>query len=96
MIGVVRPASGFRPVRAGAFGIDRSLAAEGCTEGVFARAVRTNFEIDLSATNAARRREKLAKYLDHGTRVTPQTRRSRRGVQPPPSGRDQVQAVRRQ
>src|SRR6476661_6495740 len=42
----------------------------------------TNFEIDLSAANAARLREKLAKYVDHGTRVTPQrTRRSRRIVQ---------------
>ncbi len=55
----------------------------------------TDFEIDLSAANAARLREKLTKYVDHGTRVTPQpTRRSRRIVQPPPSGRDQVQAVR--
>jgi len=55
----------------------------------------TDFEIDLSAANAARLREKLARYVDHGTRVTPQkTRRSRRIVQPPPSGRDQVQAVR--
>ena len=42
----------------------------------------TNFEIDLSAANAARLREKLAKYVDHGTRVTPQkTRRSRRVVE---------------
>ena len=37
----------------------------------------TNFEIDLSAANATRLREKLATYVDHGTRVTPQkTRRS--------------------
>ena len=55
----------------------------------------TNFEIDLSATNAARLREKLAKYVDHGTRATPQKiRRSQRVVKPPASGRDQVQAVR--
>ena len=41
----------------------------------------TDFEIDLSAANAARLREKLARYVDHGTRVTPQkTRRSRRAV----------------
>ncbi len=54
-----------------------------------------NFEIDLSAANAARLREKLAKYVAHGTRVTPQkTRRSRRVVTSPVSGRDQVQAVR--
>ena len=54
-----------------------------------------NFEIDLSAANAARLREKLAKYVDHATRVTPQkTRRSQRVVKPPVSGRDQVQAVR--
>ena len=55
----------------------------------------TNFEIDLSATNAARLREKLAKYVEHGTKVTPQKiRRSQRVVKPPVSGRDQVQAVR--
>ena len=55
----------------------------------------TDFEIDLSATNAARLRGKLAKYVEHGTRVTPQkTRRSQRVVKPPVSGRDQVQAVR--
>ena len=55
----------------------------------------TNFEIDLSAANAARLRGKLAKYVEHGTRVTPQkTRRSQRVVKPPVSGRDQVQAVR--
>ena len=54
-----------------------------------------NFEIDLSAANAARLRGKLAKYVEHGTRVTPQkTRRSQRVVKPPVSGRDQVQAVR--
>ena len=54
-----------------------------------------DFEIDLSAVNAARLREKLAKYVDHGTRVTPQkTRRSRRVSQPSASGRDQVQAIR--
>jgi len=55
----------------------------------------TNFEIDLSATNAARLREKLAKYVEHGARVAPQkTSRSQRVVKPPVSGRDQVQAVR--
>ena len=54
-----------------------------------------DFEIDLSAANAARLRGKLAKYVEHGTRVTPQkTRRSQRVVKPPVSGRDQVQAVR--
>jgi hypothetical protein len=54
-----------------------------------------DFEIDLSAVNAARLREKLTKYVDHGTRVTPQkTRRSRRVSQPSASGRDQVQAIR--
>src|SRR6478609_7587274 len=55
----------------------------------------TNFEIDLSAANTARLREKLAKYVEHGTRVTPQrTRGLRRIVKPAVSGRDQVQAVR--
>ena len=55
----------------------------------------TNFEMDLSATNAARLRENLARYVERGTRVTPQrARRSQRVVKPPVSGRDQVQAVR--
>jgi len=39
-----------------------------------------NFELDL---NAARLPEKLAKYVDHDTRVTPQrTGQTRRGVKP--------------
>ena len=55
----------------------------------------TNFEIDLSAANAARLREKLAKYVEHGTQATPQRApRSRRIVKPAVSGRDQGQAVR--
>jgi hypothetical protein len=55
----------------------------------------TNFEIDRSATNAAPAVGKLARYVEHGTKVTPQkTRRSQRVVKPPVSGRDQVQAVR--
>jgi hypothetical protein len=54
-----------------------------------------NFEIDLSTANATRLREKLAKYVDNGTRVTPQkTRPARRVAKPAVSGRDQVQAVR--
>jgi hypothetical protein len=48
----------------------------------------TNFEIDLSAANAARLREKLAKITSQ------KTRRSQRVAKPPVSGRDQVQAVR--
>jgi len=54
-----------------------------------------NFEIDLSAANAAKLREKLGRYVEHGTRLTPQkTRQTRRTVKPAVSGRDQVQAVR--
>jgi len=42
-----------------------------------------HFEIDLSAVNAGRLREKLTKYVEHGTRVTPQrTRQTRRTVKP--------------
>lgn len=71
---------------------------DGSTEDVESVEIRldgTNFEIDLSAANAARLREKLARYVENGTRVRPQrTRRTRQIVQPPPSGRDQVQAVR--
>ena len=55
----------------------------------------TTFETDLSAANAARLRESWRSMWTTATRNTPQrTRRSRRIVQPPPSGRDQVQAVR--
>jgi hypothetical protein len=55
----------------------------------------TNFEIDLSAANSARLREKLAKYVDHATRPAPQkSRRAQRVVKPAVSGREQVQAVR--
>jgi hypothetical protein len=55
----------------------------------------SNFEIDLSAANTARLRDKLAKYVDHATRPTPQeTRRAPRIVKPAVSGREQVQAVR--
>lgn len=57
-----------------------------------------NFEIDLSAANAARLRDKLAKYVENGTRIT-QHRPGRRAKPAAPkatvtSGRDQVQAVR--
>ena len=48
----------------------------------------TNFEMDLSATNATRLREKLAKYVEHGTRVTPQRTRRLQRVVKPLSGRD--------
>jgi Lsr2 len=55
-----------------------------------------HFEIDLSAANVARLRDKLTKYLENGTRVTPRkTTQTRRSVKPAAtSGRDQVQAVR--
>lgn len=55
-----------------------------------------NFAIDLSAANAVRLREKLAKYVESATRVTPRrTGRSKRAAKPAvTSGRDQVQAVR--
>ena len=55
----------------------------------------TDFEIDLSAANAARLREKLAKFVDHATRPTQQkSRRAPRVVKPTVSGREQVRAVR--
>jgi len=41
-----------------------------------------NFEIDLSTANATRLREKLAKYVDNGTRVTPRRRRAQPGASP--------------
>jgi hypothetical protein len=50
-----------------------------------------NFGIDLSAANAARR--ELAKYVDHGTRVTPQ-KTGRSPANRPASGPHQVQVIR--
>jgi len=47
-----------------------------------------NFEIDLSAANAARLWETLAQYIEHGTLATPQrTRQTRRIVKPAVCGR---------
>ncbi len=55
----------------------------------------TNYEIDLSATNASRLRERLARYVEHGTRLTPQrTRQAKRSSKPAPAGRDQTHAIR--
>jgi hypothetical protein len=62
---------------------------DGSTEDV------QNVRISLDGTNFEMDRENLARYVERGTRVTPQrTRRSQRVVKPPVSGRDQVQAVR--
>src|SRR5450755_3529262 len=57
----------------------------------------TNYEIDLGGANADRLREKLARYVDAGTRVTPQkTRQAKRAARPVPerTSRDQTQAIR--
>ncbi|HEY5148676.1 MAG TPA: Lsr2 family protein [Mycobacterium sp.] len=57
-----------------------------------------SYEIDLSAANAERLREKLARFVDNGKKVTtrPQGRKATRGrvVIPAPVGREQAQAVR--
>lgn len=55
-----------------------------------------NYEIDLSAKNEARLRDKLAKFLDAATPVRQQhtSRASRRDKQSIPAIREQTQAVR--
>jgi hypothetical protein len=60
---------------------------------------KTNYEIDLTATNEARLRDKLARFLDAATPATPAApprtpSRTRRAVKSIPVGRDQTQAVR--
>jgi hypothetical protein len=65
---------------------------------------KTNYEIDLTAANEARLRDKLARFLDAATpaqppRTAPRTRRAvkprtRRTVKTLPAGRDQTQAIR--
>lgn len=57
----------------------------------------SNYEIDLSAGNDERLREKLAKYVDAGTSVKPpRTRSAKRNAQAalPAPNRDQTQAIR--
>ena len=57
-----------------------------------------SYEIDLSAANAERLREKLARFVESGKKVTthPRGRTVTRGraVAPAPVGREQAQAVR--
>ncbi len=60
---------------------------------------KKDYEIDLSAANAERLREKLAKFLDVASPVkAPKTKTStakhRTKSAPAPSGRDQSQAIR--
>ena len=57
-----------------------------------------SYEIDLTADNAALLREKLARFVDNGKKVTthPRGRKqtSRRVVTSAPVGREQAQAIR--
>jgi hypothetical protein len=56
---------------------------------------KTNYEIDLSAANQERLRDKLTKFLDAATPVKPpRPSRTKRTVKSLPAGRDQTQAVR--
>jgi hypothetical protein len=57
---------------------------------------KTNYEIDLTATNEARLRDKLARFLDAATPAAPPRTppRTKRTVKSIPAGRDQTQAVR--
>ena len=59
----------------------------------------TNYEIDLSAANAGRLREKLARFIDAASAVkvsksAPAKRGPKGKAAPVPSNRDQVQAIR--
>lgn len=59
---------------------------------------KANYEIDLSAANQARLREKLARFVDAATEVKskPAARRGRKAAPAPASrpGREQTQAIR--
>jgi Lsr2 len=56
---------------------------------------KTDYEIDLSAANAARLRDKLAEFVDVATGVRPGRGRTARGaVEPAPVGREQTHAIR--
>jgi hypothetical protein len=57
---------------------------------------KTSYEIDLTAANEARLRDKLARFLDAATPAAPPRTpsRTRRTVKSIPAGRDHTQAVR--
>jgi hypothetical protein len=57
---------------------------------------KVTYEIDLSADNAERLREKLARFVDNGTLVTPSrgTKAVRKVAKPGPASREQTTAVR--
>ncbi len=55
----------------------------------------TSYEIDLSAVNADRLREKLERFIAVGKQAAPpKSRPAKRGVKPAVSSRDQTQAIR--
>ena len=55
----------------------------------------TSYEIDLSAVNADRLREKLERFIAVGKQAAPQkSRPAKRGVKPAVASRDQTQAIR--
>ena len=55
---------------------------------------KTNYEIDLSAANEARLRDKLAKFVAVATPLHPQRAVRRKAVKAAPVGREQTQAIR--
>ena len=56
---------------------------------------KKNYEIDLSAANQARLRDKLARFVDAATPLRPQRgRTARTAVKSSPVGREQTQAIR--
>jgi hypothetical protein len=85
--------------------VDDLDGSEDEVENVLLALDGTNYEIDLSASNAERLREKLARFVDAASPVkatsVPPRRRGPRGkvataakAAPVPSNRDQVQAIR--
>ena len=54
----------------------------------------TSYEIDLSAVNADRLREKLERFIAAGKQAPQKSRPAKRGVKPAVSTRDQAQAIR--
>jgi hypothetical protein len=79
--------------------VDDLDGSEEDVENVLLALDGTNYEIDLSAANAGRLREKLTRFVEAATPVktaksTPVRRGPKGTAAPVPSNRDQVQAIR--
>ena len=79
--------------------VDDLDASEEDVENVLFAIDGTNYEIDLSAANAGRLREKLARFIDAASAVrvsksAPAKRGPKGKAAPVPSNREQLQAIR--